>query len=197
MDSNRELVDYLVERGSIESENVEEAFRAVDRADFVPENCFEQAYQDRPLSIGENATISAPHMVAINTELLEPGGEDRVLEIGSGSGYQLAIISEIAEKAVGVEIQERLVDTSRKRLENYENVKVVHGNGTEAVDGLFDKILFSCAVEQEDMEKALELISDDGIVVAPVKEGKAQILKRFKARNTEIHGRVRFVDKVP
>ncbi|MFB6190623.1 MAG: protein-L-isoaspartate O-methyltransferase, partial [Candidatus Nanohaloarchaea archaeon] len=115
MGSNAEMVERLEERGYVETERVRDAFLAVDRKDFVPRKVREKAYHDRPLSIGEDATISAPHMVAINTELLEVEPGNRVVEVGSGSGYQLAVLSELAKEVHGVEILEELVEKSRER----------------------------------------------------------------------------------
>ncbi|MFB6208025.1 MAG: protein-L-isoaspartate O-methyltransferase [Candidatus Nanohaloarchaea archaeon] len=122
METNDGLVDKLVERGHIESEKIEEAFRNVDRADFVPEKYRDNAYTDTPLPITGGATISAPHMVAMNTELLNVKEEDRVIEIGSGSGYQLAILSHLTDgEVIGVEIIEELV---RKSRESYQEEKM-------------------------------------------------------------------------
>ncbi len=186
--TNDELVDRLVEDGRITSSRVEKAFKNVDRKGFVSDSS--RAYVDRPLRIGENATISAPHMVAINTELLEVAEDSTVLEIGSGSGYQLAILSELtSEKVIGVEINRKLVEESRQRLES--RAEVVHGNGLEAVEGGFDRILFSCGIDSLDCEERLE---EDGIAVAPVKRRFGQVMQRLKNGETTEHGRVRFVE---
>lgn len=186
-------MDYLLETGRIETERVEEAFRSVDRKEFIPEKYREEAYRDKPLPIAREATISAPHMVAENTELLEVEENSKVLEIGSGSGYQLAIISELAEKATGVEINPELVEKSRKNLENWKNTEVVEGNGLEAVDGSFDRVLFSCAVD--DLQEAVERLKEGGIAVAPVKKNRSQVLTRYRNGEFSTHGRVRFVEK--
>ncbi|MFB6147366.1 MAG: protein-L-isoaspartate O-methyltransferase [Candidatus Nanohaloarchaea archaeon] len=189
--SNRELVEHLEQEGYIETERVEQAFLSVDRRDFVPEEARGRAYHDRPLPIGEDATISAPHMVALNTELLEVEDDNRVVEVGSGSGYQLTILSELAEEVHGVEIQPELVKESRERLEDRENVTVHQGSGLGPVDGDFDRILYSCAIESP--ERARELLRDDGVIVAPVQGERGQVLKRFSNGEVEEHGRVRFV----
>ncbi len=192
MDSNDAMVDYLRANGRIETDRVEEAFRNVERADYVPENYRDQAYQDHAVPIGDGATISAPHMVAINTELLEVEEESRVLEIGSGSGYQLAVLSELAREVTGVEIKEELVKRSRQALEGRENVRVLHGSGLDAVEGDFDRILYSCAIDS--LERAKDRLEEGGIIVAPVSRGRIQRLKRFRDGKTEDHGAVRFVD---
>lgn len=201
-DSNRELVDSLVSRGYIESESVEKAFREVDRARFVPESRIDEAYNDYALPISDKATISGPHMVAINTELLsvqegpcEIGALDDVLEIGSGSGYQLAIISELTGQkgeVTGVEIEEELVQKSRERLSDRENVSVIHGNGVKPVEETFDRILFSCAIDS--IEPFLSKLKDDGVLVAPVNEGSSQVVKRYDNGEVSTHEKVRFVE---
>lgn len=193
MDSNRELVDYLVEQGRIETEEVERAFRNVDRADFVPDNRRGDAYLDRPLPIGPDSTISAPHMVALNTENLEPFGAGKVLEIGSGSGYQLAVLAELAGNVTGVERKKKLVENSRELLEPWENAEVVHGDGLKAVeDRRFDRILYSCGVDS--IVPARKFLSPNGIILAPVNTGDGQILRRYSDGATEDLFRVSFVE---
>lgn len=194
-DSNSDLVDSLVARGIIESDRVEEAFKEVNRKDFVPEDMKGEAYNDYALPISRDATISGPHMVAINTELLEVEKGNKVLEIGSGSGYQLAIISELAGEegeVFGVELEEMLVKESRDRLEDRENVEVLHGSGFEPVEGKFDRILFSCAINS--LEKGKDYLDEGGVLVAPVNEGDHQVMKKYKDGEVTRHHRVRFVD---
>lgn len=197
MESNDALVDRLVEQSRITTDRVADAFRAVDRADFVPDTYSDRAYADRPLPIGDDATISAPHMVAVNTELLAVADDSRVLEIGAGSGYQLALLAELTSDAVvGVEIVAELAEAARDRLSSYDNVTVRHGTGLDAVTGTFDRILYSCAIDAVD--RALPFLADDGIIVAPVTQRRGQVLTRYDAateRNTE-HGHVRFVDYI-
>jgi protein-L-isoaspartate(D-aspartate) O-methyltransferase len=199
-DSNKDLVDSLVARGIIESDRVEEAFRRVDRAEFVPEKRRDEAYNDYALPIGEEATISGPHMVAINTELLDVEEGDSVVEIGSGSGYQLAILSELAGdegEVLGVEILEDLVEESRERLKERGNVEVLQGSGFDPVekkfgDRVFDRILYSCAIDS--LEEGKKYLREGGVLVAPVNEGDHQVMKRFQGGEVSRHHRVRFVD---
>jgi protein-L-isoaspartate(D-aspartate) O-methyltransferase len=190
------LVNKLKGRGSIKSERVENAFLAVDRAVFVPEKYGMSAYEDRPLPLGEDATISAPHMVAVNTELLDVEPENKVVEIGSGSGYQAAILAELAEEVVGVEINQELVEKSRKNLEEagIENVEIRQGSGLDAVEGKFDRILFSCAISPERFDQAKERLNQNGVLVAPVEENGGQIIKKYSNGETTEHEKVRFVD---
>ena len=193
MDSNKALVEKLKEDGKIKSEKVEKAFLEVDREDFIPENYRDEAYVDKPVKISDKATISAPHMIGIITEFLEIEDNSEVLEIGSGSGYQLAIISEIAKKAVGIEIDEKLVEESRLRLGERDNVEIIHGSGFEEVDQKFDRILFSCAVKKDKFKQAQEYLRDGGVIVAPVVQLQGQILKKYKNGEISDHGFVRFI----
>ena len=187
--SNNQLVDYLVKQGKISSAEVEEAFRKVDRADFVPEEFLEEAYTDKPLPLN-GETISAPHIVAIVTELLELDNDEKVLEIGSGSGYQAAILGHLAETVIGVEINEELAETSQEKMP--KNVEILAGNGFEEVAEKFDRILFSCATE--DFEEAKEFIEKAGIIVGPVKEDDRQTLRKWKSGQASSHGGVSYVE---
>jgi protein-L-isoaspartate(D-aspartate) O-methyltransferase len=187
--SNWKLVDYLVRQNRITSKRVEKAFRKVDRGDFVPENFSEKTYVDRPLPLN-GETISAPHMLAIAIEMLELDGNENFVEIGSGSGYQAAILGNLSEKVTGIEINEELAEFSREKVP--ENVEIRPGSGFEEVNGKFDRILFSCATES--FGKALEFVRDEGIIVGPVKEDSMQILKKWKSGKISGHRRVRYVE---
>lgn len=191
LESNDELVDYLVRRGHIQTDRVEEAFRNVDRRNFVPEDSKDDSYKDYALKLAPDSTISAPHMIAENTELLEPEEDDRVIEIGSGSGYQVAILAElVSEEVIGVDIIEDVVEKSRERIDK-EHVTIHHGNGFEPVEGKFDRILYSCAVNSFD--EAREHLRNGGIAVAPVNEDGGQVLKKLENGTITEHGKVRFV----
>ncbi|MFB6175375.1 MAG: protein-L-isoaspartate O-methyltransferase, partial [Candidatus Nanohalobium sp.] len=150
------------------------------------------AYQDRPQPIGEDATISAPHIVAEVTELLEVEKKDKILEIGSGSGYQAAILSHLAKEVVGMEINRELVEKSREKLKEFENVEIIHTGKLEDVEGLFDRILFSCAVES--FEEAEEKLRPGGVIVGPVKADGGQVMKRFRDGELEDFFHVRYVE---
>lgn len=192
MNSNKTLVEHLVEGGYIQSSRVEQAFRNIDRANFVPEEYRSEAYRDRPLPIGKDATISAPHMVAMNTELLEVESDHRVAEVGSGSGYQAAILGELCREVIGVDISEDLVEKSRDRLKGKENVEIVRGDGLEGLENKFDRILFSCAIDS--FEPFENYLKDSGIIVAPINQDGSQVLKKYQDGEVTEHGRVRFVN---
>ena len=126
------MVDLQLARRGISDARVLTAFRAVPRESFVPAALAELAYRDGPLPIGEDQTISQPYIVALTTQALGLEGEERVLDIGTGSGYAAAVLSRIAKEVFTVERLETLATEARERLERlgYHNVEVLHGDGT-------------------------------------------------------------------
>lgn len=138
----------IVSRG-VSDKLVLAAMRKVARHKFVPKEMVQYAYEDRPLPIGEEQTISQPYIVALMTELLELEGGERVLEIGTGSGYQAAILAEIAGEVYTIEIIESLAMTAEKRLEEvgYENITVKFGDGYQGWEehAPFDGVIVTAA----------------------------------------------------
>ena len=143
----------MVEEGivgmGITDETVIAAMSAVPRHRFVPEEWLAQAYENHPLPIGHGQTISQPYIVALMTEAAEVGESDRVLEIGTGSGYQAAILAEIVDRVYTVEIIGALAERAEATLETlgYDNVTVRHADGYYGWDeeGPFDAILVTAA----------------------------------------------------
>ncbi|MFB6294694.1 MAG: protein-L-isoaspartate(D-aspartate) O-methyltransferase [Candidatus Nanohaloarchaea archaeon] len=177
---NDDLVDLLKTRGVLSSERVEEAFRAVDRADFVPDEQKRHAYEDRPLPIGHDQTISAPHMVAVMTEELAPQEDDTVLEVGTGSGYQAAVLAELVERLITTEIVPALAEKACEQLEGYDNVTVVAADGSTGYEeeAPYDKILFTAAAA--DLPQAVfDQLAAPGRLVAPVGDRRSQELRIY------------------
>ena len=139
------MVRTQIEGRGVRDPRVLDAMRTVPRHVFVPPDKQSCAYDDRPLEVGFGQTISQPYMVAAMTELLELTPKDRVLEIGTGSGYQCAILASLAREVVSVERVERLAETARARLDEleYANVTVVVADGTLGCPEMapFDAIL--------------------------------------------------------
>ncbi len=110
---------------------VMEVLRAVPRHAFVPDELVDSAYANHPLPIGHGQTISQPYIVALMTDLIQPGPEDVVLEVGTGSGYQAAILGRLVKQVYSLEIIEALAEQARRRLQRlgYDNVEVRLGNG--------------------------------------------------------------------
>jgi protein-L-isoaspartate(D-aspartate) O-methyltransferase len=126
------MVDRQIAARGVRDRRVLEALGAVPREAFLPERLAEFAYDDTPLPIGEEQTISQPYVVALMAEALELRPEDRVLEIGAGSGYAAAVLSRIVREVWTVERHASLAREARERMERlgYRNVQVVHGDGT-------------------------------------------------------------------
>lgn len=168
------LVQRLEREGYIESSEIYEAFMEVPREKFVPSNLKENAHIDRPLSIGQGQTISAPSMIAIMLEALEPKPGHKILEIGAGSGYNAALLGEIVGEEGDVYTIERLesvAETGRKNLDKtgYGRIKVIIGDGTEGYqeESPWDRILVTaCAKEVPD--PLLEQLKIGGKLAAPV-----------------------------
>ncbi len=194
-----ETIERLKQRGHIRSEKVKEAMLAIDRKNFVPD-AGEEAYADRPLPIGSDQTISAPHMVAIMTEACDPQPDDRVLEIGTGSGYQAAVLSELVAEVYTIERVPELASGARERLSDYDNVHVHQGDGSKGLpdEAPFEKILVTAAAPRLP-EKLMEQLEDGGCMIIPVDGGGfSQQLKVFERRGDDMEevedlGSVRFV----
>ena len=128
---NRMVEEQLIPRG-ISNERVLEAFRTVERHMFIPVELQDSAYEDHPLPIGEGQTISQPYMVALMTQCLDLKGDEKILEIGTGSGYQAAILATIVKEVYSVERVELLAKRAESVLKKlgYNNVKIKVGDGT-------------------------------------------------------------------
>lgn len=178
------MVDIqIVERG-IRDERVIEVMKKIPRHIFVPENIMDNAYDDRALPIGYGQTISQPYIVALMTELLELKGDEKVLEIGTGSGYQAAVLAELAKEVHTVERVEALAKEAMKKFEklNIKNIKVYIKDGTEGIpeEAPFDRIIITAATPDLP-EPLIKQLKEGGIIVAPVGERYSQhILKAIK-----------------
>ncbi len=177
------LVEQLVERGTLRTEHIIEAFEAVDRADFVPESSQTQAYEDRPLHIGYQQTISQPTTVAFMLELLAPQKGDRILDIGSGSGWTTALLAHIVGNdgsVVGLERVDELVEYGRKNLERYSfSWATIERAGAELgapKDAPFDRILVSASARSFPHE-VLAQVREGGVLVTPVRDAIWRVQK--------------------
>jgi len=161
------------------SDRVIQAMITVPRHRFVPAELEEWAYEDTPLPIGQGKTISQPFMVALMTDLLAIKGSDKVLEIGTGLGYQSAILAELAKHVFSVEIIEELAKEAEHRLRStgYENVQLRIGDGSRGwVEcGPFDKIMVSAAPERIP-QRLLGQLKAGGKMVLPLGAGDDQKL---------------------
>lgn len=172
--------DQLIRRGISDPKTLT-AFRKVPRHLFIREEMRSHAYSDYPVPIGFNQTISQPYMVALMTELLELKGGEKVLEIGTGSGYQLAILAEMAGSVYSVERFADLAETSKSILLSlgYKNFKIKIGDGTLGweEESPYDAIVVTAGAPH--IPKHLtDQLKDGGRLVMPVGGGLGQILIR-------------------
>lgn len=183
------MVDtQLIPRG-IKDSRVLDAMRKVPRHIFVPGPISYNSYEDMALPIGEGQTISQPYMVAIMTELLDLKGKEKVLEIGTGSGYQAAVLAELASEVYTIERLPSLADDAAKRLAElgYGNVKVITGDGTKGLEenAPFDRIIITAAAP-DIPDFVVKQLKEGGIAVAPVGERFSQILIKGKKKKGEL-----------
>lgn len=173
------FISDLVEQGVLKTPEIIDAFKHIDRADFVPPESKEKAYINAPLSIGEGQTISQPLTVAFMVELLQPKAGDKIFEIGFGSGWQTAILAEIVGKSGKIFAVERIPELYRFGRENIAKynfikkgiVKIIGGDATLGLKrhAPFDKII-AAASAKEIPAAWLEELKIGGRLVAPVKE---------------------------
>jgi len=166
-----QMVQWQLEVRGVRNPAVLSAMRKVPRHQFVPKSLELLAYNDRPLPIGQGQTISQPYIVAYMTEVLDLEAGDKVLEIGTGSGYQAAILAEIVREVYTIEIVPELAETARERLGvlGYENVHVRHGDGYQGwpEHAPYDAIILTAAPEQIP-QALLDQLKVGGRLVAPV-----------------------------
>lgn len=172
------VTTQLIPRG-IKDNRVLEAMRKVPRHLFMPRSLWGSAYEDNALPIGEGQTISQPYMVAVMTELLQLTGYEKVLEIGTGSGYQAAVLAELAREVYTIERIESLANNARESFAGlgYSNVVVITGDGSRGFEekAPFDRIIITAAAPQIPAIIITQL-KEGGIVVAPVGERFSQIV---------------------
>lgn len=163
------------------SPSIIKAFEAVNREDFIPEEYKLKAYKDIALPIGFGQTITQPYTIAFMLSLLDLRDGQKILEVGSGSGYVLALINQLSKDSeiYGVEIVKELTEKSREVLENHENIRVVHGDGSKGLKSKmpFDRILVSASAD-EIPQKLVQQLVVGGILVAPVRSSIVWVQKQ-------------------
>jgi protein-L-isoaspartate(D-aspartate) O-methyltransferase len=191
----RAMIDTQIRKRGVSSVPVLEAMAAVPRHEFVPLRFRNDAYADKPLPIGEGQTISQPYMVAAMTEALELTGGERVLEIGTGSGYQAAVLSHLASQVITVESHTSLALAAQERLTNlgYLNVHVHNGDGSAGfLDAApYDAILVTAGAPEIPRIFASQL-REGGRLVIPVGDRDNQELIRARMENGALKSRAMF-----
>jgi protein-L-isoaspartate(D-aspartate) O-methyltransferase len=169
--ARQQMVKEDIEGRGIDDERVVQAMLKVKRHLFVPEDYRHLAYADRPLPIGEGQTISQPYIVALMTYHLHLQPEEKVLEIGTGSGYQAAVLAELVKEVYSVEIIEELATTAQKRLQElgYHNVLVKCGDGFYGWEehAPYDAIIITCAAPTIP-ERLVEQLREGGRMILPL-----------------------------
>lgn len=197
--ARRRMVETQIRARGISDSRVLEAMRRVPRHRFVPASQTQFAYEDRPLPIGQNQTISQPYIVAYMTEAADISANEKVLEIGTGSGYQAAILGEMAREVYTIEIIPELAEEARRVLGElgYRNVQTRTGNGYAGWPerAPFDAILVTAAPEQIP-QALIEQLAVGGRMVIPVGRGEQEMVIITKTERGVVERRtipVRFV----
>jgi len=180
------MVDQQLRARGIADQRVLDAMLSIPRHEFVPETYRAEAYDDHPLPIGEGQTISQPYIVALMLEALELTSRDRVLEIGTGSGYVTALLAELTAEVFSIERHAGLADRARDLLAalGYTNVTILAGDGSLGLPASapFDAILVSAAAP--DLPRALlAQLSEGGRMIVPVGAFDAQQLQLIRIRD--------------
>lgn len=175
------ISQQLTPRGIID-QRVLQAFRNVPRHIFVPAEYQKSSYGDFPLPIGENQTISQPYIVALMTQALEVKEKDKVLEVGTGSGYQTAILANLAKQVYSVERKESLAKNAEAILKElaYKNFTIRIGDGTLGLEEFapYDKIMVTAAAPSLP-ETLKDQLNDKGRIVIPISVGFTQVLNLY------------------
>lgn len=176
---------HLVERG-IKDKRVLEAFRTVPRHEFIRPEARHLAYEDESIPIGEGQTITPPFDVAFMTEALAPRPDDKIYEVGTGSGYQAAILSRLVKDVYSVEIHKPLAEGARKVLDKlgYTNVHSKHGDGYEGWPDAapFDAVIVTCAPEKIPLP-LIEQLKEGGRMVIPLGDRYNQVVYLMTKKN--------------
>ena len=194
----RKMVEEQLSDRGIKDLLVLEVMSRVPRHLFTLDSLKHRAYGDTPLPIGENQTISQPYIVAAMTEALKLKGHERVLEIGTGSGYQVAILAKIAKQVFSIETVKSLAESATRRLreQGYDNVQVRYGDGYKGwkEEAPFDAIIVTAAPERIP-ETLCQQLKVGGRIIVPVgRQFSTQILKLGAKKND---GRVSFRSTLP
>lgn len=180
--NKEQLLEYLSRQGF--DQKIVAAFTQVAREDFLDKSLLSQAYENIALPLGQGATISQPYTIAFMLDLLELADSHKILEIGSGSGYVLALLNQIAKNSqiYGLEIKESLAQKSSQLLQAYPHIKIIAASGAQGYtrEAPYDRILVSASARKMPTELYSQL-NEAGILVCPVDRSIWQI-KKIKGR---------------
>ena len=186
----RMIQQQIVDRG-IKDERVLAAIRGIPRARFFPDQARDDAYADRPAPIGHGQTISTPHMVALMSWRLDVRPEHKVLELGTGSGYQTAVLAKLGGQVYSIERVKPLLDLAFERLMDLglRNVHFRHGDGTEGwkEEAPFDRILITAGAPEVPQQLFLGQLKEGGMAVLPVGPEDEQMLVEVRRQGNQLH----------
>ncbi|WP_321505318.1 protein-L-isoaspartate(D-aspartate) O-methyltransferase [uncultured Methanoregula sp.] len=199
-DERTTMVEHQIVSRGIKNPRILSVMQEIPRHFFIPPPYDRAAYDDSPLPIGNGQTISQPYIVALMTELLDPGPDDNILEIGAGSGYQAAILGMLAKSVTTIERIPAVADLARANLAHLDigNVNLIIADGTlgYAAGAPYNGILITAATPQIP-DPLIDQLADGGRLVAPVGGRDVQELTRICRKGTRFfkshHGGVRFV----
>ena len=190
LEKRKKLIEQLKKEGRIKTQKVEKAFLKTPREKFIPQETEKYAYTDSPLPIGHNQTISAPHMVAIMCEELDLQQDQKILEIGAGSGYHAAIVSKIIGpngKVYSIERIKSLADKAKENLAKVDikNVEVIVSDGSRGFEEYapYDRIYVTCAAPSVPKPLLNQLSSEYGILLIPVGKMICDLKRVIKTPN--------------
>lgn len=195
----KKLVDEIRKKGIID-ENLLRAINAIPRHQFLDSGFLEYAYEDKPFPIGSGQTISQPYTVAFQTQLLEVTPGDKILEVGTGSGYQACVLAELGAKVYSIERQKKLFERTKQLLSQFPyKINLFYGDGYEGLpeEAPFDGILITAAAP-EIPEPLIKQLKIGGYLVIPVGKGGVQTMLRITKLadgrlKKETFGKFRFV----
>lgn len=187
MTKKQELIDYWTKSGLVKNKEILKAFLEIPRENFIANELIDKAYEDYPLPIKCNQTISQPTTIMIMLEALELKKTDKVLEIGAGSGYNAALISKLSKKVITTEYFEELAKFAKQNISKLGilNVKVIKTDGSQGYkkEAKYDKIIATAACPLIPKEW-IEQLNEGGIIIAPVgKPYGQQMIKVKKTKN--------------
>jgi protein-L-isoaspartate(D-aspartate) O-methyltransferase len=178
-ETRRKMIAWQIKRRGIADPRILNVLQKIERHRFVPANTAASAYEDYPIPIGEGQTISQPYIVALMTQLLKPKETDIVLEIGTGSGYQAAVLAELTQEVYTIEIVETLGKRAEKLLEElgYKNIHCRIGDGYKGwpEKAPFDKIIVTAAPDHVP-QPLVDQLKNGGILVIPVGKTHQELL---------------------
>ena len=185
MPRTQEGLARLVEREGVQDKRIVEAFRTIDRADFVPGRFRFDAYRDRPVGIPEDQTTSQPSLIARMIDVTAPGPEDNVLEVGAGYGFQTALLALVAKSVIGIELWPSLAKAATENLKRagVGNARVIVGDGWAGYEpGAPYNVIIVSAAADEVPDALVDQLAEGGRLVIPVREPTGDNVYAFVKR---------------